>query len=96
MSETESCGAPGCSRPAAGTVELRPLCLEHFLTSCYAKLDRCAQQLREQPLEKSTVELMQQFVKSPRGRPPTSLTPWMTWTTCSARGCSTSCSGPAN
>src|SRR5437879_13230631 len=63
MSETESCGAPGCSRPAAGTVELRPLCLEHFLTSCYAKLDRCAQQLREQPLEKSTVELMQQFVE---------------------------------
>lgn len=63
MSETESCGAPGCSRPAAGTVELRPLCLEHFLTSCYAKLDRCAQQLREQPLEKSTVESMQQFVE---------------------------------
>src|SRR3989441_6176091 len=63
MSETESCGAPGCSRPAAGTVELRPLCLEHFLTSCYAKLDRCAQLLREQPLEKSTVESMQQFVE---------------------------------
>src|SRR2546425_3986024 len=63
MSETESCGAPGCSRPAAGSVELRPLCMEHFLTSCYAKLDRCAQQLREQPLEKSTVESMQQFVE---------------------------------
>src|SRR3989442_15379630 len=63
MSETEFCGAPGCSRPAAGTVELRPLCLEHFLTSCCAKLDRCGQQLREQPLEKSTVESMQQFVE---------------------------------
>ncbi len=63
MREIESCGAPGCSRPAAGTVESRPLCLEHFLTACYGKLDRCAQQLREQPLEQSTVESMQRFVE---------------------------------
>ena len=49
MVEPEPCDFPGCKEPGAASLENRFLCREHFILTCYARLDACAQLLRERP-----------------------------------------------
>ena len=35
------CGARHCGRPAACLLELRFMCVDHFIAHCYARLEQC-------------------------------------------------------
>ena len=35
------CDMDRCGRPAIGSLELKHLCLDHFISHCYKRLDQC-------------------------------------------------------
>ena len=36
------CDANHCGRPAIGSLDFRNLCLDHFISHCYRRLDECS------------------------------------------------------
>jgi len=62
MVDAKRCGFSGCERPAAASVATRPFCLEHFIITCYARLDALGEQMREQGFDDRAAESVRQFV----------------------------------
>ncbi len=62
MAETERCSVQGCRRSAAASLDLYPYCREHFLSTCYERLDQCKDRLAERPSHDTTPESVRKFL----------------------------------
>ncbi len=62
MKETLQCSFSGCERPAAGSLATRPLCREHFIITCYARLQASDEHMREQGFDDRAAESVSQLV----------------------------------
>jgi hypothetical protein len=51
-----SCKAGGCAKPAVISLAARELCLDHFLFSCYERLDMLEPMVRSRPLDRAEVQ----------------------------------------
>lgn len=56
LKNTESCKAGGCAKPAVISLAARELCLDHFLFSCYERLDMLEPMVRSRPLDRTEVQ----------------------------------------
>jgi PilZ domain-containing protein len=63
VSEAKTCAVPGCNRQALAELEGSALCFEHFISTSYARLDRCLQVLDERPFRDSSSELVRKFIQ---------------------------------
>jgi hypothetical protein len=62
MSEGEQCSVKGCSRPGVAVIESHSFCREHFVSTCYERLETSTQRLRESRAEDASDESLRQFV----------------------------------
>ncbi len=62
MGETERCSASGCGRSAASSLDTRPFCEEHFLSTCYEQLEHCTQRLHDQKFHFEETESIRHFL----------------------------------
>jgi len=62
MQKTDSCSAPGCARLSATALDIRPLCREHFIASCYVNLDEYGRLLEDSRYRDTTTELVRRFL----------------------------------
>ena len=46
MNPSGKCSTPDCERPSVTSIELRSLCLLHFINTCYARLDALTQSIQ--------------------------------------------------
>lgn len=46
MNASGKCSAPDCERPSVASIELRSLCLLHFIDTSYVRLDALTQSIR--------------------------------------------------
>jgi len=58
----ESCSTSGCGRSSATVLDIRPLCREHFIASCYSNLDEYGRLLEESRYRDTTTELVRRFL----------------------------------
>ena len=58
----EPCSCSGCGRTSATVLDIRPLCREHFITSCYGNLDEYSRLLDESRYRDTTTELVRRFL----------------------------------
>jgi len=56
LKNKESCKAGGCAKPAVMSLAARELCLDHFLFSCYERLDMLEPMIRSRPLDRTQVQ----------------------------------------
>jgi hypothetical protein len=62
MQKHETCSAGGCGRVSAAALDVRPLCREHFIASCYSNLDEYGRLLEESRYRDTTTELVRRFL----------------------------------
>ena len=62
MPKTDSCATNGCGRLSATVLDIRPLCREHFIASCYLHLDEYGRLLEESRYRDTTTELVRRFL----------------------------------
>ncbi len=62
MLKPESCSASGCGRSSAAVLDIRPLCREHFISSCYSNLDEYGRLLEDSRYRDTTTELVRRFL----------------------------------
>lgn len=62
MEKPESCSASGCGRLSATVLDIRPLCREHFIASCYLHLDEYSRLLEDSRYRDTTTELVRRFL----------------------------------
>jgi hypothetical protein len=60
--EGEYCAIPECPRTAAATLESHPYCREHFVATCYERLDACREQLGQRRPSDQASEGMRSFL----------------------------------
>lgn len=63
MKTSGKCSAPNCDRPAVAFLELRSLCLSHFIDTCYAKLEELNQNTHIWAADGSASESTRTFVR---------------------------------
>lgn len=56
LKNKESCKAGSCAKPAVISLAARELCLDHFLFSCYERLDVLEPMVRSRPLDRTEVQ----------------------------------------
>ncbi len=62
MQKPNTCSATGCGRDSASALDVRPLCREHFIASCYTNLDEYGRLLEESRYRDTTTELVRRFL----------------------------------
>ncbi len=62
MPETSACSAAGCQQPATAHLETCALCREHFVTSCYDRLDEYRDRVSDRPYPAESTGALWQFV----------------------------------
>lgn len=62
MKITEQCSASGCEQPAVTSLESRPLCRDHFISTCYAEMEECTQRLQDQQSRYAESESVRQLL----------------------------------
>ena len=63
MKSAEHCSELDCHRPAAGTLETRALCREHFVGACYKQLEAATRQLHESAISEASSEALRHFLE---------------------------------
>jgi hypothetical protein len=58
LKNKESCKAGSCARPAVISLAARELCLDHFLFTCYERLDMLEPMVRSRPLDRTEVQVI--------------------------------------
>jgi hypothetical protein len=58
----QECKVNCCAEPAVITLESRDLCLDHFLGSCYERLDKLEPKLRRRSLEEPEIPAAAAFL----------------------------------
>src|SRR5574337_236203 len=53
-----SCSIADCKRATAGSLGPRAFCREHFISTCYERIEECAQRLEEGRFSDATSEPM--------------------------------------
>lgn len=61
MTQPDPCDFPDCKEASAASLENRPLCREHFLLACYARLETCERLLLERPFAEAAFGSVRQF-----------------------------------
>lgn len=62
MSNAEQCRASGCAQPATVELETRPLCVNHFISTGYERLEDYARVVVEHRFQDATAEAMWVFL----------------------------------
>ena len=63
MTHAERCGIPGCEKPAAASLDARPLCPEHFISTCHTQLEAYTELQKERRLGEISVDSLRQFIR---------------------------------
>jgi hypothetical protein len=56
LKNKENCKAGSCAKPAVISLSSRELCLDHFLFSCYERLDTIEPQVRSRLVDRTEVQ----------------------------------------
>jgi hypothetical protein len=62
MSKTEQCGVKGCDHAAGATLDSESLCQVHFISACYAQLERYDEMQKTHRLSISDAESARRFI----------------------------------
>jgi hypothetical protein len=62
MIKTEKCGIAGCEQAVGATLEGEAFCQGHFISVCYARLERYDEMQKERRLSVSDAELVRRFI----------------------------------
>lgn len=60
----ESCRFPGCGAALTARLEEEPYCVQHFISTCYARLDKCCEQLGGRRSSERIPEDMRAFLQA--------------------------------
>ena len=61
--DCEPCKFPGCQLPGAATLRSEHFCREHFIMSCYERLDSCREKLGQRRPPEQALEEMRAFLR---------------------------------
>lgn len=62
MTEAQRCSFSGCEQVPATSLDTHPFCREHFISTCYERLDECERWLGERPFHGKRSESMRNFL----------------------------------
>jgi hypothetical protein len=62
MTKAENCAVTNCKEPLSGSLEGEALCLNHFISSCYARLDEYDEKRKGPGLSKADAESARRFI----------------------------------
>src|SRR6266566_2607039 len=62
MANVEQCGVKGCDQAAGATLEGEALCRAHFISACYAQLERYDEMQKARRLSVSDAESARRFI----------------------------------
>src|SRR5260221_12867209 len=62
MANAEQCGVKGCDQAAGTTLEGEVLCRSHFISVCYAQLERYDEMQKTHRLSVSDAESVRRFI----------------------------------
>ncbi len=60
----ECCRHAACANPARARLEAVPYCTEHFISTCYERLDWCADRLSHRPASEQESEALWSFLRA--------------------------------
>ncbi len=68
LTRVRCCGHHGCDRASESTLERKQFCREHFIESCYVRLDEIAGQIRQKELHGCAPESIHRFLTECAGQ----------------------------
>ncbi len=63
MTKTEQCSIPGCPQAVVSSLESRALCLEHFISQCYTRLDQYEETRKASGLKATDSDSARRFIQ---------------------------------